>query len=78
MKVQKVNEDKSIFKPFKINIEISVESEDDQRVLLKLKHIASELYLSNENGDCLSTFKSITNENEESANSLIQNILSNL
>lgn len=78
MKVQKIIDGKKSFKPYKILIEISVESEGDNKLILKLKDSSNNIYLCDEDGDSIDGTGIITTQEAQIANDLFQNILSNL
>ena len=78
MKVNKIVDKKVNFKPYKITIEILVEDEYDMNLLSKLKGISSAVFLSDDDGNCISEYPVVNDNDADNANDLIQNILSNL
>lgn len=78
MKVTNINDKKETFKPYKITIEILVENKEDANLLSKLKNFSSVIFLSDDDGSCISEFNGISGEEATNANDLIQNILSDL
>lgn len=75
MKVQRVSNSKEKFKPYKLTIEISVDSEIEQKVLYELRSRADELFLVD--GDC-GDMGALNNQELKISEDLIKNILSNL
>ena len=78
MKIKKISDHKESFKPYKIIIEILVETFDEKRTIDILKQHSNDICIANEDYEAPADTDMLSRHENEIADNLIQNIISNL